>query len=584
MKNITYKPESLDSGLLLYEAELIANAFSKALEENNCLIILPIALHQELETTIKDLEELRDTASNTNNQLEKRPTGDGRPHTQDGIFNVSADDIQAVKDECFSCDIELPTIKFDIKLDGLIGKIKAQLDAFHKLGKVDKLDLCQVSYATSQQCIPDIVRLIGLILTALLAIMALKKLSNLSIMAFIKGILSTLLGKLLGSVKLTVDIGSLNLGCFVEILKELALAVPTQENIARTMAKQNALDAGLLVATDRSNLEVNSNSPLRSSVIRGLEKSLLDMTEEIENIEDEVDSLSESLEETFGMVSDTVNLAINEVNAYVSSLFSFQTHFECEAVRNGMQVEEAIDIISNLISTLNLLSSLVLSKAKKSTRDNICRSKNIINKLSVNDIADIEYKDTVQDFNQTVAEIVKSADNNNTLQLLIKDEPFEGLPKIDLFDCNLDEFIQSHTLPNILSVARKQVEREMIDNPNLGFNPRQITDQDFKAPDSKVYNFNRIPTEKLELIDQLVHLISTPPLKKKPDADINDETSIPPLVNPIDKKTNAPILEEYLKTIEKETLEKGTAKLKDRSTLKCRSVSDVLDVLNSFNK
>lgn len=50
--------------------------------------------------------------------------------------------------------------------------------------------------------------------------MTLKKLSNVSIMSFIKGILSTLLSKLLGSLKITMNIGNTNISCLINALRD----------------------------------------------------------------------------------------------------------------------------------------------------------------------------------------------------------------------------------------------------------------------------------------------------------------------------------------------------------------------------
>lgn len=56
--DINYTNSNANVNSILYEAQLIANAFSRALEDNNCLLILPIGLHQEIDNGIKDVEDL----------------------------------------------------------------------------------------------------------------------------------------------------------------------------------------------------------------------------------------------------------------------------------------------------------------------------------------------------------------------------------------------------------------------------------------------------------------------------------------------------------------------------------------------
>lgn len=49
--------------------------------------------------------------------------------------------------------------------------------------------------------------------------------------------------------------------------------------------------------------------------------------------------------------------------------YLFKTYFECETVRSGMDVEDAIATVNKLINVLNLLSAIALSIAKKEIRD-----------------------------------------------------------------------------------------------------------------------------------------------------------------------------------------------------------------------
>ena len=62
--DINYKSDNTGSNTILHSAQLIANAFAKGLEDNNCLLILPVGLHQEIQTNIKDVEDLVEMIDN----------------------------------------------------------------------------------------------------------------------------------------------------------------------------------------------------------------------------------------------------------------------------------------------------------------------------------------------------------------------------------------------------------------------------------------------------------------------------------------------------------------------------------------
>lgn len=548
--DINYTNSNANVNSILYEAQLIATAFSKALEDNNCLLILPIGLHQEINNGIKDVEDLVKTIDGINNNLDKEVEV-----TTDTVLDVLDEAIKESKEKCFTCKLEMPGIDFNVDLKGALGRLSAQIDLYKSIFKFNKLDLCQASYSLMQGCLPDILKLITILLTAYLSIMALKKLSNISIMAFIKGILSTLLSKLLGSLKITVSIGNTNISCLINALKEIALALPTQEAIQARLTAEENYALGLIDINKKS---TNSNI-LRNKMVDDLYKNLDEGHTKLSKLDFEISNIDDKLNETFKLVSDVVDSALEEVNEYVKNLLSFQTYFECETVRSGMDVEDAIATVNKLINVLNLLSAIALSIAKKEIREKACKTDKHINSLSDSQISDLQLKDIVEEYNKTTTELINS--NENGLELLIKEDPVEdGLPKIDLLDCSINDFVEAHTLPNIIRVARKQVERER---------RRPLT----YTPESVTYIFRKPSGSQIDYINNLVDMIYIPPVEEVPEETTN--TVVPPIVNPIQKdpETVSSILEDVLNN----AVDKSKA-----SSLKCRSIDDVLDVLNSF--
>ena len=544
--DFNYSSDNVDVNDILHSAQLITNAFSKTLEDNNCLLSLTIGLHQEIDNSIKDLEDFVENISDTNNNLEN-----GIELTAEDVLNNIESITKDLKDQCFKCKLELPSLDFDMDLDALLSTLKAQIKLFKDIFKFDKLDFCQAAYSMQDTCVPDILRLITLLLTAFVSIMSLKKLSNISITAFIKGVLSTLLSKIMQAVKITVNIGGTNISCLINALKEIAMAIPTQENIAAQLSQQEALALNLI----QENADGSTSSTLKTSMVSSLTETLTDNLNTLQADLNYFDtSISTELEESFKLITDVIDKSVEEVNDYIQSLLNFQTYFECETKRSGMDVEDAIRTINNLIQVLNTLSALALSMVKKNIREEACRSKSSINSLSKSEIDDLQIKDLLQDMNQQVVDIISSTEN--ALEVIIYDKPLEtALPKIDLLDCSIDDFIEAHRLPNIINVAKKQIAEEDSRKPS--------TDS------GSTFIFKRPSGEQTELIKNIVDLIYTKP----EDEEVDNEGVIKDTIdNPIGSKGISDLL--------KSTIDSDPS----QQSLACKSVEDVLNILNKIKR
>ena len=541
-----YTSNSVDVNDILYNAQLISNAFSKTMEDNNCLLMLSIGLHQEIDNTVKDLEDLVNNVSDTNDLLDKEEDSNSGEDILNTINNIISD----LKDKCFQCDLKIPDLDFDMDLNAVMAALKAQIDLFKSIFKVDKIDLCQPAFALQSSCVPDIIRLITLLLTAFVSIMTLKKLSNISVSAFIKGVLSTLLSKITQSLKITVNIGSTNISCLVNTLQEIALAIPTQQNIAKKLSEQERIALGF---SDQDGNDLNTNF-LRSDMLNKLNDTINTNTVNINTIDNELNNAESQINEGFTLINNVIDLSLDELNNYIQSLLGFQTYFECESKRSGMDVEDAIKMINNLIQVINMLSSLVLSLVKKDLREQACKTPSAINNLSEEDISDLLIKDIISDNNQSIVEIVNSSDS--ALEVIIYDKPLATtLPKLDLLDCSIDDFVSSHTLPRIIEVAKKQLQEEQ-DRTSID------------AP-STTYTFKKPSVEQTDTINNIVDLIYTKPIP--PDEETTEEI-INNVVNPIGLKGLSPLLEETIRNN------------KTQSKLACKSIDDVLSILNDIKK
>ena len=209
--DLNYTEQNFNSSEILYSAQIIADAFADAMKQNNCLLMLTVSLHQELNDAINDYIDLDTIATETDNRSNMEVF-------DDTILDSIQEAIKESKSKCYSCKLTLPVIEFDMNLDAVLGKLKATLEVYKNIFQIGKLDLCQAAYAMTTSCLPDILKLIVLLITAYASIMMLKSIGSVSISAFIKGIISALLEKIFSSLKMSISIGGINTSCIICLL------------------------------------------------------------------------------------------------------------------------------------------------------------------------------------------------------------------------------------------------------------------------------------------------------------------------------------------------------------------------------
>ena len=583
----------------LYSAQLIANTFAKGLEDNSCLVISTVQLHQRIKDYTEDVKTLIPPVYTYTEPSEiVKEIVNNRPG--EGVSISVQDAVKSAKEKCFNCKLELPKLKFDIDLDFSLGELQTHLELYKSLFKTNfELDPCQAIEVFKFQCIPDILKLISLLLTAYLAINTIKKLSGLSLSFFIKGIISALLTKLLSSVNISLNLGKTNLNCFIEYVKMISSMLPSTDNITKNLNTNQII--GLIQVLPISTIEglmngyvgpgilkeeppnysysqlqnlagaipkeevallFNLNNSLSSisSVTDNLNEVSRKIDRASEDITNKLKETQEGLDNVFKQITDTVEVAVKTFNDYINQIFSLKAYFECETARSSDNLVEIMTEIKNMISVINLLSSLVYALAKKEARG-MCRTSKSIKQSTVGSSTltedQLAIKDLTQDYYKKVVEIGDSASDD--LELLIYKKPIQiGLPKISLLDCSIDNFIKEHTLDAILELATKDVLQEQEDT-------RKIVD---KGPwDS--FTINVKGTNELQpMIKNLADLLYTPP-----------SASIPPTPT-----TTPTVLFSDIVKQQKPNYTVDTASIKPNESVKCKSVEDVLNMLDTITR
>lgn len=552
--DIEYEERNFNSAEILYSAQLIADTFAEALKQNNCLLMLTVSLHQEINDSINDYQDLEQITSNSDKDLENLDRFD------DSILDSIQSAIQDSKDRCFTCKLTVPSIDFDMNASTVLGKLQALINGYTQVFNVGKLDLCQAAYAMRNSCLPDILRLIIMLITAYAAIIMLKNIGSISILSFIKGVISAILGRIFSSLKLSVSIGSTNISCIIEALREIAnTLIPTEERVLAGL--ESDIKASLGLQDDKK-----EPTKLANDYISAMDEGLNRGNRELARVDKSIEKLEGKINDTFKVVVDTMDGAMKEVNGYISNLLAFKSTFECEAKRSGTDILEVIEKVNKLIQVLNLLSAVALSVAKKDARDKVCSTGDRIGELSSSASEDLQMKDIVEEYYGKEAEIVN--DPEKGIQIIIYDKPKEtALPKISLLNCSIDDFIDSHTIDNLIKTSEDLVKNEL-DNTKIN----SSTDKPVIGGGSFI--INKPSPGQLTIIDSIVNILYDDP---RDATEIVDGLINTPTNNEVENIVNMIGTQGVSDLFKENNNNTGSS-----STLNCRSIDDVMSVLNQL--
>ncbi len=581
--DINLKSTDMDNSILskIYSAQLIANTFAKGLEDNDCLLISLVQLHDKINSNYKDIIDHKDNYDPSPGTIKKQINSN---YPGPKVLNPIVQDlVKDAKDKCFDCkpEYKFPSVKFNSNFN--FTELEASINVYKDLFKLGELNPCQAIDIFKNQCIPDILRLVVLLLNAYLMIISIRKLSSISLSSFIKGIISVLVGKLISNINISINLGQLNLNCFIDYLKNIQDILPTNENIVKgftseqiapllTTLPDNVIDSlvkeyytpGTTVEKVDGKYPISVYNSLASAIPFEKYEGLLQtanlnpldsmLTSPIFNTLSVKEMLEapkvakEGLDNLFKELTDVVDNAVSDFNKYINQILSLKAFFECEINRSSNDTLETLKKLKKLIDMINMLSSIVYALAKKEARDR-CASKGTYNTLTNSDIDANLIKDALQDYNKKVVEVIKTDDSN--VQVIIYDKPFvKGLPKISLLDCSIKDFIEDHRLDVIMDNAVKDVldeEKEIrktVDNdPWIMYNYKDVISANNLAEEIKnlsdlLYSKPNVPSEQIPVELQTTNNINVLPEFNNLDNNIKNNTvkctSIEDVLNTLD--------------------------------------------------
>lgn len=473
-------------------AQTIMNFFTDAVEQNDCNVKVVIGFYVEIQDTVNSIKDLEDAFNKPVYQPDYWKsviqTDWVLPDLGNSLVpNLDSPDVisevkQAVKDRCFNCKLRLPQVQVSFDREFLFNKLSLQLEIY-KINFKGKLNfsLCQASFMFQRTCIPDLVRLLGLFLSAYAAILALRKLPKISIGVFVKAIIGQLMAKVVASLRITVDMNSTGIPCIITALKDIAHAMPTNENVkARLSAEQYSVlpNEGSDGIWPRGYKPISEFArELQDSVKSGTrtqaeaDKILDDYKRRNDTINyyadklrEETDRVQRQVDDGIKMITDVVDGAVEDVNSYIDSILGIINFLQCENKRTGSDFSELIEYISKLQHVINLISAIIAFMAKQFFRTELCKDAKTVEQLKEaitnTPIPDLTTPDAIADITREWSGSLVKIDSKG-LNLLIYDQPAKQmLPKLTLIGCNFREFAAAHSLDNILKAAANAVSEE----------------------------------------------------------------------------------------------------------------------------
>ncbi len=456
---------TLGSSEKIHYAQTIVDAFTKAMDSNQCLSKIPITLISQVDLYTENLNDILTSigeipVNNTGNNftfntpIPASAINDGFVIEVNNPLNDEGDPIfisdlkNKFNQECIPCGTTLPKLDLKNIFSGILDQIKVFIEFLDGLFSNLKPNYCHFLYFLSFLCIPDLARILALIIARIMQLTSNLVLGSISVSGFIMGILGSILSQLTRYALDMVNFAISPITCLLTSLNDILDKLPTTGAINRKLSDEEYFRLyGKVKTTETDRLPLDPY---------------------IQKLDETHKSINNLIRGEFEKAGEVIASASNGVQQTFQDLFALKNFMECENERTGNGLFEKINNIAELVQIANLLASLLKKKAKKATVDELCRYKgqtrltNTTNPISVDDIADI-----IEEVDNNVVDVIEN-DNGEDIGIVITNPtgPTPNDQLLSIFTCNLADFIRDNTLDQILEDIVPIAEAELLDPAN----------------------------------------------------------------------------------------------------------------------
>ena len=474
------------------DLSLIISEFSNTIAKYECESNIPITMWVELEENKNDLiriiniindEDVDLVKYDPNNDIHSTiwSSNDSYPYKTEYGDYISNTNISS--NNCNFCN----PLKVDFNLKLQKPSIKANLELSIDIGNMmfssNAPIVCSTALVMSQGCIPDLVRIIGMLLMALSTIISSVNLESLSLSSFISATLGAVLDISIKKGMFMFSVSVSKSECLSATIKEIMSYLPTSQSMNDRLDPELLKKFGLY----------NKNPTNYVKMFEALDKSLT------ANGKDGIDRAFDGMSQ----MTSVIDNAIQHVNDWLEGLFGLSNYIPCERERSNSKPSTLIEQIMNLITMINTIRAIIDKKYQKEQCGSIDTPQNSTGSLLtpddvidiINDIIDID-------------KIIKDNDGN-TIAIIL---PSVGLKTvyIDTFGCNLPHFMDFIT--DMFNNPEYSTSLEVTRNTNtiMGESEEQRTSYEsdlfqstntIRSPSSS-YNAKRPTIVNIEDIDE----------------------------------------------------------------------------------
>ena len=513
-------PQNIGPAVSVKDAQQIIDAFSKALQQDNCLVQIPIAIYAQADQYQDRLSEIIAIESDITPVREQTPVETTKeydlkpPPLTSGSENGNLSDFlrDKLNNECLSCNIgDLPELDLEALWNDILSDVQAFVDSIEALFEDLLPNFCHLSFFLSYLCVPDLIRLIAILAAYLIKLMASLFLGTFSLTSFIMGIISAILDAVLKYIKAMVDFAMTPISCILESITNILESIPTPDNLRENLSKEQQHAVGVDPEGEEGSIEQYEQATKKMN--KELGKEYKNFSKEINNSFEKAETLIE--EAYVGAFIETLADLIGMAN-YVS----------CEEKRSGTTIFEKVKSIIGIVQLMNLIFSVIEAKSRKIAVNELCKdiedSKELMAKnsepLNANEIAKV-----IESAFGGVAEVAETEDGNLAILFTPEDDLFSG-ENVNVFQCDLNSLISRLSMDIVAEEAVAFAEEVLVGDglDPVSISPRQVQPEDIG--DATLYLFEMTPLEEAnEIFDIIREVVDF----NTPDRDINLEFAGP---------------------------------------------------------
>ena len=475
-----------------YYAQMIVKAFSDALDKNNCLTKIPVAIGLEISTTIEDLKDIKEIIGGIGGVDDQLATPDPdrqikviSPNDDTDYTGVSAvqeqygvskkkvlADLKQFAEDCFDCDLDMDIMG---AFKNLINGIRQQIDFLkNKLkGLKDLLDfdltsnfdgLMDIGNIFANMCIKDLNMISAMLLQALLDFNADINIGGIGEFSFSLGVMQQMMSVIFNGIRDILNYAMKPVNCAITALETIAEAIPSERAIARRLGQQKTNQLYNLTGVDLNASPENKYSKGLQQIIGKIQKNQQDISQAVYE-------QKKKTEEMVLRTNDAIGKAMSQIDKKYQDVLGISKYVTCEQMRTGSTrgaVEGGLPTITADIKLMaglvNLIRSIIKKKVKKSLLEqgynqNIAQFKPVQNKGL--EISQVDVAEAIAEAFDASAKVTNTAEGNIAV-LFVKKTPDTIDKKLNLKICNTEIVMKNNHIQDIIKEVIDEIQRDKV--------------------------------------------------------------------------------------------------------------------------